>query len=42
MAEVVTPAGKGGQAALVAFVAVGLDEMLQEGVEGYVLFHRIF
>ena len=33
-AEMITPAGKGGQPALVAFVAVGLDEMPQEGVEG--------
>lgn len=35
--KLLTPAGKGGQAALVAFVAVGLDEMPQEGVEGCVL-----
>ena len=42
VAEVITPAGKGGQAALVAFVTVGLDEMPQEGVGGCVLFHRIF
>ena len=33
-AEVITPAGKGGQAALAAFVAVSLDEMPQEGAEG--------
>ncbi|KAI4219841.1 MAG: hypothetical protein L6R40_008708, partial [Gallowayella cf. fulva] len=33
-AEVITPAGKGGQPALVAFVAVGLEEMPQDGVEG--------
>lgn len=33
-AEVISPAGKGGQPALVAFVAVGLDEMPQESVEG--------
>ena len=32
-AEMITPAGKGGQPALVAFVAVGLDEMPQEGDE---------
>ena len=33
-AEVIAPAGKGEQAALVAFIAVRLDEMSQEGVEG--------
>ena len=33
-AEMIAPVGKGGQPALVAFVAVGLDEMPQEGVEG--------
>ena len=33
-AEVITPAGRGGQPALVAFVAVGLGEMAEDGVEG--------